>query len=204
MSSTDESRLTFIRYDGHNATNRMGVFACACGKEVRTRTARVFSNFTKSCGCLAAEITSAKFLKHGHTASGGVTRHTRTYQTWTSMRSRCGNPKNRRFATYGARGIAICDRWQDFGNFLADMGEKPPGASIDRIDNDKGYSPENCRWALTREEQARNKTSTVLCEVSATLIRQMSRRGASGPDLAHAFGVTRTMISYVVRGRSWR
>lgn len=86
------------------------------------------------------------------------------YQTWQGMRSRCRNPKYRQWNDYGGRGIDVCDRWNDFQTFAADMGERPPGHSLDRIDNDKGYSPQNCRWA-TRKEQQRNQRRTVVVEV---------------------------------------
>jgi hypothetical protein len=72
------------------------------------------------------------------------------------MRQRCGNPNDRQFSDYGGRGITVCERWAKFENFLADMGERPPGLTLDRINNDGNYEPGNCRWA-TRLEQSRNR-----------------------------------------------
>lgn len=80
---------------------------------------------------------------------------TSTYRAWTAMRARCENRSDKRFARYGGRGITVCDRWADYTNFLQDMGIRPPGKTLDRIDNDGIYEPGNCRWA-TQEEQRRN------------------------------------------------
>lgn len=92
--------------------------------------------------------------KHGHTGAGWSSPE---YNSWQAMKDRCLNPKNPKFKAYGASGIAVCDRWlNDFPAFLADMGARPKGTSIDRIDGSKGYSPDNCRWA-TVTQQNRNR-----------------------------------------------
>lgn len=78
------------------------------------------------------------------------------YQAWVDARQRCNNPSNASWKDYGGRGVVVCSRWDSFDNFIADMGRRPPGTSLDRRDNDKGYSPDNCRWA-TATEQAYNR-----------------------------------------------
>lgn len=96
--------------------------------------------------------------RHGHATLAG---NTKTYECWRNMRRRCRDPRNKRFAQYGGRGITVCERWELFSNFLADMGERPAGMTIDRKDNDGNYEPGNCRWA-TAQEQSRHRTSTIM------------------------------------------
>jgi hypothetical protein len=105
------------------------------------------------------------------------------YIVWASMRRRCEDPKNTRFKDYGGRGIKVCDRWKDFANFYADMGDRPPGTSIERINNDLGYFSENCRWA-TRLEQANNcRSNRVIAFNGQRLtVAEWSRRAGMGPS----------------------
>lgn len=97
-------------------------------------------------------------IKHGHAVGG---KESRTYSSWRSMLKRCYDPRSNGYERWGGRGIAVCDSWREsFANFLADMGERPEGMTLDRIDNDRNYEPDNCRWA-TWSEQRRNQRRAV-------------------------------------------
>jgi hypothetical protein len=98
---------------------------------------------------------------HGHTTH---TSSSPTYKSWHTMMQRCGNPNNPQFKDYGERGITVCERWKVFKNFLTDMGVRPEGLTLDRKDNSKGYTPDNCKWS-TKQEQQRNTRSNNVWEL---------------------------------------
>lgn len=145
-------RLVAVRYVGKSASRgSIWLFRCDCGNDVRALAGNVRGGNTTSCGCFQVESTVAN---HTYLPSG--TRESPTYESWIAMRSRCSATTGRRAVDYTLRGITCCDRWASYLAFLSDMGERPAGTTLDRIDNDKGYTPGNCRWA-TRSQQTANR-----------------------------------------------
>ena len=132
--------------------NRRGAWSCRCdcGCIIVVTTSSLRTGNTRSCGCLATENKKAMHVTHGHSAEGLLSPE---YVAWSSMVARGTGKTNR--VNYADRGITVCERWLTFELFLADMGPRPSGTSLDRRDNDRGYFPGNCRWA-TRSQQARN------------------------------------------------
>lgn len=131
---------------------------CDCGKDVWLRPDKLFNGESKSCGCYSRDMTIKRSFKHGFAPRG---QWKRTYNAWTSMVDRCSNPNRIQAKDYIGRGITLCDRWRDFRNFLEDMGECPPGLTIDRINNNGNYEPGNCRW-VTRRANNQNKRSNII------------------------------------------
>jgi hypothetical protein len=139
---------------------------CECGNEIKRPGCWLRHGSYASCGCKRGELVTARKTKHGHAKKGS---YSKTYMIWESMRARCANANNKRYLRYGGRGISVCDRWNDFSLFLEDMGEAPKGLSIERIDNNLGYSPQNCKWA-SHADQCRNKTVNVFVVVDGIKI----------------------------------
>lgn len=125
-----------------------------------------------------------------------------TYESWIGMLARCEKPHHRNYPSYGGRGIRVCERWHSIENFRADMGERPAGTSIDRIDVNGNYEPNNCRWA-TPAQQVRNRRMTVLNEVMVKRIWEMSTSGTGAAGIARSLDLKESTVRNVLRGVRW-
>lgn len=146
------------RLKGHIANSHEPGVCVDCGAVIYSQKAQR----CKSCARRWDWAIGTRKPRHGHTCRTQSNKSSRTYESWCHMKDRCGNPRNHAYAYYGGRGISVCDRWQtSFEAFVADLGERPLGLSLDRIDNDGNYEPGNCRWATPSEQNNNRRTPEV-------------------------------------------
>jgi hypothetical protein len=172
--------LTVLAKAGKDSSgNNLWLCQCECGKQTRPAASSLARGATRSCGC---NRTPKKQDARNRQPE---------YKLWNRIKSRCYNEGSTQYQWYGGRGIKVCDRWlNDYEAFLSDMGRKPLGTEIDRIDNDGDYSPDNCRWS-TRVEQVRNRSNTLV----------ITADGITAPLAEHA---ERIGISYIACYKRWK
>lgn len=152
-------KLTAIHYSYSNKQGRaMWLCQCDCGKETIVQVSKLLNGHTQSCGCYHRERAALLHTTHNM-------RHTKIYEVWSHMIQRCINPKEKAYKYYGARGIAVCDKWNTFDGFYEDMGSTyQKGYSIEREDVNGNYEPINCKW-IPKKEQAWNKRNSQIYEI---------------------------------------
>lgn len=154
-------------------------WACDCGSVFNKIALYIKKSALASCGCAVIGRIAEARTKHGASIKNKDDPLYKTYVCWMSIRWRCTNKNRRDYASYGGRGIAVCERWSSFDNFLEDMGPRPDGLSIDRIDNEGDYTPQNCRWA-TGIEQARNKRTNRFVDIDGVRLTVSEWSNLSG------------------------
>lgn len=154
ITGTRYGRLVAIKRVGTSGGHALWLCVCDCGVECEKTLGKLRFGWTTKCGhkCQLS-------IRHGYAKKGD---YNATYMAWANMKSRCNNPKNPMYKYYGMRGIKLCKRWEIFENFLEDLGDRPHGKSLDRIDNDGNYSPDNCRWADINQQLMNRRNSIYL------------------------------------------
>ena len=210
LTGTRFSMLTVVGEAPRVAGRRVEwICLCDCGNRAGPiRTGDLNTGNTKSCGCLKLVSAKANGLKRRGRPVPAAYKHgktkTPTFVVWLGAKARCFNKSNKDWASYGGRGISMCERWaSSFSDFLTDMGEAPAGLTLERLDGNRGYEPGNCVWA-TREAQAQN---TRRCRVTPEIvraIRQDAKNGLTGSAIARNMGLNVTTVCRIVRGKSWK
>lgn len=189
-------RLTVLKISHRQKSKIYWLCKCECGEQVSVSGTNLKTGHTVSCGCFQSEkqslVITERNLKHGHNALKTLGKPSRTYVSWQSMFQRCYDKNHISYCNYGARGIKVCERWDDFENFLADMGERPENKTLDRINTNGNYEPSNCRWS-TPSEQQRNRRDSL----TKTQIDFIKNSNLKQKELATLFKVSQSTISLI-------
>ncbi len=180
-------RLFVIKENGRLGQHLSYFCQCSCGNQVTVRGNSLRSGNTTSCGCVHKAMIGKLNFKHG-------LKRGREYSSWQMMIDRCTNKNSKSWNSYGGRGITVCDRWKDFSKFYQDMGERPENHTLERIDNNLGYSLENCKWA-TVKEQNRNTRRTRLLEINGVT--------KCVTDWCDYFGINKRTVSNRINRGKW-
>jgi hypothetical protein len=184
------NRWTVLKYEGTNHLKKSQFLCrCDCGKEKVVTLGNLKTGQSKSCGCLNDENRKGNTWskKHGMSFS-------REYRSWESMLARCECITNKEYPDWGGRGIKVCERWHDFNNFYADMGARPKGTTLDRIDNNGDYEASNCRWATAKTQSNNRRSNTLITYKGRTQTLQ---------QWADETGICSGTISQRIRKRGW-
>ena len=156
-------KLTVVKRSGSIRKKAAWLCACECGAESTVVSSNLTSGKTTSCGCFSRKKASDNAIKrntvHGHNKSGQDNKSP-TWKSWAAMLQRCKNKNHKSYKNYGGRGVSVFPLWEEYANFLSDIGERPSGKTLDRIDVEGNYEPGNCRWA-TPSEQQKNKRCSI-------------------------------------------
>lgn len=171
------------------------VCQCDCGKLSNVRGTSLKQGHTRSCGCIARDGVTVRNTRHGM-------RNTPEYRVWAAMKSRCINPGSQAWRNYGGRGITVCAQWiESFPQFLNDMGEQPSSNhSIDRLNNDGGYAPENCQW-VERLTQANNRRTNRIVEVGGKKVTM--RQASTLLGISYSLLKSRSKTNIKTDGLAW-
>lgn len=176
---------------------------CECGAVSVVVGSSLISGLSSSCGCLADELTVRRSTTHGLSKNGKAV--SRLHYIWANMKARCNRENSTDYHNYGARGIKVCKEWENdflaFHTWAMSAGYDKK-LTIERVDNNKGYSPDNCTWA-TYKDQARNKRGLKLTLAKAESIRKLINEGAKTSTVAKIFSIDRHHVNSVVRKDSW-
>lgn len=180
-------RLIATRYLGKIDKKSRWQCRCDCGTECVKAAQHLALGLIRSCGCLRSEVSAEMLRERATTHGASRSPQKRAWRRWAGMMSRCYRKTDTAYSRYGGRGITVCERWHDVWNFIADMGDPPESLTLERINNDGPYSPENCRWASYSDQNSnRRSTRKVIRDGRSQSIAQWAREAGLSKSVVYA------------------